>query len=55
MIRNELAKLIEKLEGFNERNWYEVLEAKKDGDCWQLLVRHRVTNVKNTEEINEED
>lgn len=40
MFRSELAKIIEKLEGYDD-DWYEVLEAKRDGDCWVLTVKHR--------------
>lgn len=43
MIMGELGKLIEKLEGWDAKDWYEVLEAKKDGDVWILTVKHRST------------
>lgn len=46
LFKSELAKLIEKLEGYDENDWYEVSEAKKTGDYWVVTVRHRVEKSK---------
>lgn len=53
MFRSELAKMIEKLEGYDD-DWYEVLEAKRDGDCWVLTVKHR-KEQKKAEAKNEDN
>lgn len=43
--QSELKDIVERLEGYNEKNWYEVINAEKKGSVWLLTVRHRVEEV----------
>lgn len=54
MFKGELAKIIEKLYGYDDEDWFEVLEAKKDGDCWKLLIKHRIEKQNKNEEAKDE-
>lgn len=51
--QSELKDIIERLEGYDEKNWYEILNAEKKDFLWLLTVRHRVEEVPSKEEATQ--
>lgn len=51
--QSELKDIVERLEGYDEKNWYEIVNAEKKGFVWILTVRHRVEEVPAEEEPTE--
>lgn len=39
---NELLEMATRLNGYNEKNRYEITKAEKSGDEWVLTVKHTV-------------
>lgn len=53
--QSELKDIVERLEGYDEKNWYEIVNAEKKGFVWLLTVRHRVEEVPAEEVPSEEE
>lgn len=56
--QSELKDIVERLEGYDEKNWYEIVNAENKGFVWILTVRHRVEEEPTeaeTQEAQDED